>query len=896
VHFYGRVSGRDTDLDACVPVSTHAGLCNGLRDPTARVGEGSMEPPRTLQEDGAGSSRRAATERALANCGDTLEIVWSSAHDDATAAVTLKPLPEAAPAPSETVDFAAAASNWKRRGEAWSQRIDQLTSILPGAVSVQSLDLKAICAQMGTDDPEFLHCHYRGGALEKLSQTISRHLPTDHALEAVEVDDGEWNVAFHGDRDQCYFDCHVWAALQHHQIRKATEARWSDMMMDPGMRSSGGCVGDGQGDVLNGVFSEISRLLPQCPRLESICLDAPANRFYCNIMELELDEIHAYGPIADYGDGYFVIGDAAAFRALADTVRALPPAHPLRAVEIEGRLFHYSCRPRDEDENGDEEAEYAWPDLLKKSAASDLSAALNDPQAPINQLRRAMEARIEHEEARLDVYVAVASRSDQALGGSNKDVSPVAVCVPSEWPAAVTAANQVPPEALTVAKLICEKSGYKDLQEADLCLRIAVLLAGRGVEPVVAAASKYSSRMQPVSSEKGDVEAILGPLKDVVSKTLQGELAKHSLKTTDAFLSPSDESAGPSRPEDQTIRAVLNFIVPGTCKSSSDAIPMHPAALFAFAVWQYLIKEVLEVFEADKSRFMENHLWAVERDGLHTVYLWERLPKDLCDVPDVPVHAPLRLLMSMVGDSELRGTLFPSLRRQFDKADGIDMGIWEEIRLLEPVYQWAMEQIASTPDHAEFMSKVVRGAASTEPKQRLRALGIARWLVEQSDSKSDYGSTVARRLSILLHAYTHCDGKALQPAMRKGLVANLVIAVAESAEGDEEGESPPSFEQINEQLVALRDALEATGLTPTPEEANMMDRYASPGIGVCRAKLLMLRTHLEMLHATIGWNDLKRKAESQDSAAATSPGPEKRPRGALSEGVKDAANETSSEL
>jgi hypothetical protein len=856
-----------------------------------------MEASRELQEDGAVPCRREATEQALAKCGDTLEIVWSSAHEDATAAITLKPLPQV---PGE--NFASAL---QRRRQAWPQRINLLTSTLPYAVSVQSLDLKEICAQMATDDPESLHVDYRDGALHRLSQTISRHLPIDHALEAVDVDDGEWNSVFVGDCDQCYFDVHVKAALRHHQIRKATNARWSDMMSDPGMRSSGGCVGDGQGDVLNGVFQEISRLLPLCPYLESICLDAPENRFNCEIMDMELNDICAFGRIADHGDGHFVVGEAADFRALADAVRALPPAHPLRAVEIEGRLFHYSCRPQDEDEDGNEEMEYAWPDLLKHSAATDLAAARNDPQVPISKLRRAMEARLEHEEARLDVYDAVASRSSQASGSTvpredarDEDVTLVPVLVPTEWPAAVAAAGQVPSVVLSVAQSICEMSGYKDLRDADLCLRIVVLLAARGVEPVVTAASKYNKIVPPVSTEKGDSEVIFDPLKDVVSKTLHGELAKYSLKTAEAFLSPLGDSAGPPRPEEHTIRAVLNFIVPGSCEPSNRDISLHPAALFAFAVWQYLVKEVLEAFEADKFQFMGNSLWTVGRNYTTTAPLWERLPEDLLAnyanlLASESDQMPLRLLMSIVGDSDLKGTLFLSFRRQFEKANG---ATYTDMPLLDAVYQWAMEQIGSTPDHAKFLSNVVRSAASIEPKHRLRALGIARCLLGQPNSLPRWASTVARRLSILIHAHAHRDGKVLNPATRKGLVANLVIAVAESAEGDEDGESPPSFEHMNELFVALRDAVAAAGLTPTPEETKIMNSYASPGVGVCRAKILMLRAHLQVLNAAVGWDDLKRKAESQDPPAATSPVLEKRLCKASPEVVKDAAKSASGEL
>ena len=328
------------------------------------------------------------------------------------------------------------------------------------------------------------------------------------------------------------------------------------------------------------------------------------------------------------------------------------------------------------------------------------------------------------------------------------------------------------------------------------------------------------------------------------------------------------------RPKEETIRTirtVLDFIVPGPCGPTGGTPPLHPAALFAFAIWNYLVKEVLNVVQGDEIRPLENYLWTVK----HTC-LWERLPKELssnyADLhPSASAQGPLRLLMSVMNDTELSGTLFPSFRRQLEKTDAATL---KGNRMQEAVNQWAMEQFASTPLYANFMSKVLLTVASTEARSRLRALATARRLLPQTLNQTEFGSTVARRLSILIHAHTKCNGKALDSEMRRGIVMNLVIAVVESGEGNEDG--APSFEQVHEELAALRDAVSAVGLTPTSEEADIMNGFSRPGSGVCRANIQMLRAHLQALHAVAGRSNLKRKAESLDSTTTTNVVPEKR--------------------
>ena len=137
----------------------------------------------------------------------------------------------------------------------------------------------------------------------------------------------------------------IQAALQYHKIRKAKRACLSELMQNPGMRTSGGCVGDGQHWVLESVLDEVCRLLPECPKLENIRLSAPGeNTFACPIAGNEYDELCAYGKIKDGGDGAEFC-TAVQLKAIATAVRSLPPAFPLKEIDLDGFIFYYSVRP-----------------------------------------------------------------------------------------------------------------------------------------------------------------------------------------------------------------------------------------------------------------------------------------------------------------------------------------------------------------------------------------------------------------------------------------------------------------------------------------------------------------------------------------------------------------------
>ena len=123
---------------------------------------------------------------------------------------------------------------------------------------------------MHKQDAEYLHVDHEDSALSRLATEVIPKLGTVHKLRRVQLPTGTWadRIFAGGDTDNCYFDIHVQAALTYKALRLAEAKCLSDLLKDPGMRSSGGLPGRGQTDVMCAVFQTVAQLLPSCSNLK----------------------------------------------------------------------------------------------------------------------------------------------------------------------------------------------------------------------------------------------------------------------------------------------------------------------------------------------------------------------------------------------------------------------------------------------------------------------------------------------------------------------------------------------------------------------------------------------------------------------------------------------------